>query len=357
MLYFEDSDRALKSLLAHNKSICFIDNSSISFRVKVFKDVYSVFFPIHLGERILDCIKSGKNTTFIPLNIHNNSESGHANILLFNFIGNNEIEIERYEPHGTYNNYTSFIDQYLKKLLIDEFPGYTIKYFSPLEYCPYFGAQKHSNDQVGYCIAFSSMYVFDRLTHPELTRNQVANMYIQKDPKELLKETISFYNILNNYPKSDIVETGNYPDNPDSYVFKGFFPSEAFLEHNSNKFVFIKGSKERRNDIEFSSTIPKEYTYQKMLNLQDTILDIQSEINTFKEYKLKGTGIRKYDVYVGNKLNKLVYQLEKLNNRIKKVQKDTENPELFGVEYKRLMEEKIRIKNQVSKMRSKNKFI
>lgn len=237
----------------NTKNVCVLENTKIVFSVRVYKDLYSVFFPTNFSKKIMKCIKSGQNSAFLILGVRNDLVTGHTNALIFNYI-NNVIEIERYEPHGSGGNYTHFIDQFLEKLLKTEFPKYTVKYFSPLEYCPYIGAQIYSKDEIGYCSLFSAMYIFDRLTHPELTRNEVANLHNKKKPKELLKEIKEFETLLLNYPKVSRL----YYDDPEHYTFKGFFPTEAFLKKKVYKAEYISNALKFPLDyIEIFDPLPK----------------------------------------------------------------------------------------------------
>ena len=320
---------ALKQMLKDNNNVCLLGNVTIAFSIRVYKDIYSCFFPKNLAQRIVDCIGSGKYSTYIHLGIFD-KEGGHANGIVFNWISN-FIEIERYEPHGSCGDLSPFLDQYLKKLFTEDFKklGYNIKYFSPLEYCPYFGAQAHSNDPVGYCGVFSAMYIFDRLSHPELTRKQVAEMYIKTQPNVLLKETEDFYALMEKYP----TEKENYYDNLNLYDFRGFFPTEDFLKSKSNKFIPIGDE----YLVEYYQPIPKEY-----------IIDLDESFKLTQEIQ-KQISDPSTDSYHRKKYKK---KLEKLNKKIEKTVTTEESTRLFKLEYQRLLDEQnniIKAKNILHK--------
>ena len=344
-MFTNDVDNALRTLLKESKNICFIENSQIEFSVRVYIDIYSCFFPRNLASIIIDCISSGKNSAYISLGIDNEDKSnGHANALIFNYI-NNVIEIERYEPHGASGSYTSFIDQYLIKLLIEDFSkfNYKIKYFTPLEYCPYFGAQTHARDTVGYCVIFSAMYVFDRSSHPEMTRNQIADMYTKKEPSLVLKETEDFLVLLDSIPKIDFFKIGNYINNPKKYEFKGFFPTEKFLDSKSNKFVRTDGPPLKY--VEYYENIPQEYI-QDLDNTSILQAKIQSEMTQYSSYQSE---------FWKNEVKELERKLNQLNSRIIRTVATEESTRLFTQEYEKLKNEQTRIILEKQKL-SQGKF-
>ena len=337
-MYFDDADNALKILLKESQNICFFSASRISFMVRVYTDIYSCFFPRNLASIIIDCISSGKNSAYVPLVVHNQYNiAGHANAILFNYI-NNVIEIERYEPHGAYGNYTTFIDQYLIKLFTEDFSkfNYKIKYFTPLEYCPWFGAQAHAKDTVGYCVIFSLMYVFDRTSHPEMTRNQIADMYTKKEPSLVLKETKDFLVLLDSIPKINSYEAGDYINNPKKYEFKGFFPTEEFLNSKSNKFVRT-GATEGRH-IEHFENIPQEYI-QDLDNTSTLQAEIEQKIIACSEFLNSPT----MPEFWRNEVNELERKLNLLNSRVIRTVATEETTRLFTQEYEKLKNEQARI--------------
>ena len=337
---------ALKQMLKDNNNVCLLGNVSITFGIRVYKDIYSCFFPKNLAQRIADCIGSGKYTTYIQLAIYN--KLGHANGLIFNWISN-FIEIERYEPHGSVSDLTPFIDQYLKKLFTEDFQklGYNIKYFSPLEYCPYFGAQTHSNDPVGYCVIFSAMYIWDRLTHPELTRNQVAEMYIKRQPNALLKETEDFYALMAKYPTEKI---DNDFDNPELYDFRGFFPSEEFLKSKSNKFVPL-GSPIAKYSIEYNEPIPKEYITDLDESFKLT-QEIEKKISNYSQFTNSTLPTDNKNYWI-EEIEKYKKELEKLNKKILNTVTTEESTRLFELEYQRLLDEQNNITQVKNTLRKK----
>lgn len=348
-MFAEDADNSLKILLKENKNTCFFETSQITFVARIYINIYSCFFPRNLANIIIDCISSGKNSAYVGLSINNEGKVGHANALIFNYI-NNVIEIERYEPHGANGSYTSFIDQYLIKLFTQDFSklNYKIKYFTPLEYCPYFGAQAHAKDTVGYCVIFSAMYIFDRLSHPEMTRNQIADMYTKKASSLVLKETEDFLVLLDSFPKIDRTKSGNYIDNPKKYEFRGFFPTEKFLDSKSNKF--IRDPNANQNFIEYFENIPQEYI-SDLDNTNNLQSEIQEKITSYSRF-LNGSN----DDFWNTEINSLKIQLEKFKSRLIKTVSTEETSKLFNQEYEKLKNEQSRIISEKQKL-SKGKVL
>lgn len=221
--------------------------------------------------------------------------------------------------------------------------NYKIKYFTPLEYCPYFGAQSHARDTVGYCTVFSAMYIFDRLSHPEMTRNQIADMYTKKEPSLVLKETEDFLVLLDSFPKIDMIDSGNYINNPKKYEFRGFFPTEKFLNSKSNKFIRVVGT---LKNIEYLEDIPQEYITD-LDNASTLQAEIQKDIQKFSSYFK--------DSYNNQKIETLEKQLKQLNSRVIKTVSTEETTKLFTQEYEKLKNEQQKIILEKQRL-SKGKF-
>ena len=192
---------AVQKVLEKVPSVCFLKNHNVvvlinyNFNKKIVKDV-EIWFPRNFMMDTLNCIKN-KKSNFMFLNILlKNKSGGHGNCLIFKYKNKNTIEIERYEPLGT-NVFYNVVDSYLKKILATLFKEYDINivYYTPLNFCPIIGAQKHAKDNQ-LCVIFSAIYIYDRLINPKLSRKKIANLYTKTDGKILLKQIKDFKKFL-----------------------------------------------------------------------------------------------------------------------------------------------------------------
>ena len=159
-----------------------------------YKEYHYLSYQVNFKEKLLKFLKN-KQPIFIFLALVDNllSTTGHANSILITHNGNN-IEIERYDPWGVVQilKYPQRkIDYHLKKWF-SEIIKEKINYYSAKDYCPLFGAQVYSQDKTGFCVSFTLFYVYYRLLHPELNRNQVATYFKKENPKIILKNIKQF---------------------------------------------------------------------------------------------------------------------------------------------------------------------
>ena len=123
--------------------------------------------------------------------------SGHANILIFDRFNKT---VERFDPLGEYmsgNLDTALMDEFRKNL------G-SFTYITPLDFCPTIAFQrketkrdKLKNDPGGFCVAWSIWYADMRLTSPNIPRDQLVDIAINK----IETKHKSFKNFIRNYSK------------------------------------------------------------------------------------------------------------------------------------------------------------
>lgn len=212
MLNVENTLLALEKILKKVPNVCFVNNHNILIiinRKKIITKEVEFWIPKNFLFDLLKCIKN-KKSTFYFLNIYSkNKLGGHANCLIFKYKNQNTIEIERYEPVG-FNKVNFIVDTYLKKMLTHIFSDteFNIVYYSPLNFCPIIGAQKHAKDNQ-YCIIFSAIYIYDRMINTSLSRKKIANLYIKMDSKVLLKQIKDFRKFLISKIKKEKIDLKN----------------------------------------------------------------------------------------------------------------------------------------------------
>ena len=128
-------------------------------------------------------------------------EPTHANMLIVNKTGP-EWQIERFEPHGQVSASTSYgegdlladmqerIDEDLKKWFQKILNPIKQKftYRRPVDVCPRRGPQTRSEEFEslgGFCQTWTLFYVDMKLTHPELSSDELLQILFDLDPKEL----------------------------------------------------------------------------------------------------------------------------------------------------------------------------
>ena len=107
--------------------------------------------------------------------------SGHANALI---IDNYNKTIERFEPHGISENKKTYK---LGNLIDNFFKTYfnKYKYFSPLDFCPYYGPQSlhgisDKRSEHGFCVGWSWWYVLHRISYPDVDRKELLDILLTK---------------------------------------------------------------------------------------------------------------------------------------------------------------------------------
>jgi hypothetical protein len=157
-----------------------------------------LFVPKNMFKEIKNCKKR-----FVVCYL---SLMSHANILIFDNVNKT---LERFEPHG---ENTSYIPEKLDNALISEFNKNfgDIKYITPLDFCPIISFQrkeksfdKLKNDPNGFCVAWSIWYADMRLTSPDIPRDKLVNIAIDK----IENKHKSFKNFIRNYSKFLVDET------------------------------------------------------------------------------------------------------------------------------------------------------
>jgi hypothetical protein len=169
-----------------------------------FKDLYALYIkklfltiyvkqckidvPDGWRESLLHCIKSSKRFIMIPLTIDYESDSLHANFLIYDKRKN---AIERFEPNGYIIGEESYKclgenDDIIKTFFNTYFKN--LKYFSPYNFCPlnsfqvqeYITRSKLNNylDKLGSCVTWSMWYTHLRLSNPDIPRHELINAAI-----------------------------------------------------------------------------------------------------------------------------------------------------------------------------------
>jgi ankyrin repeat protein len=200
-----------KDLCKFYKSLGIIMNAQCEFLnfeiVWVFQKLYLTedFF-----ENFTKC-NENKNIRFIvvPLGIEMR-EGSHANYLLYD---KNTKEIERFEPHGSttppgFNYNPNLLDDILENKFY-EF-NEELKYIRPKDYLPKVGFQlldvyetkkKRIGDPSGFCALWALWYVDMRISHKNISRNDLVIGMI----KNIKSQNLSFKNLIRNYA-SNIIE-------------------------------------------------------------------------------------------------------------------------------------------------------
>ncbi len=174
----------------------------------------NIFFPTYKNLSINTLINSivqlnlnNKNNIcrwiIIPIGIELNSYS-HANYLIIDV---QNMEIERFEPHGSFPptqlNYEPAI---LDNIIINYFDesGFKFKYFKPSDFLPKIGFQikeinelnnNYIGDPNGFCALWCIWWADIRLSHPNIPRHKLVKQLY----RELINNKYSFKKLIRNY--------------------------------------------------------------------------------------------------------------------------------------------------------------
>jgi len=128
-------------------------------------------------------------------------EATHANVLIVNKT-NSTWEIERFEPHGQVERHESYgegdllfnmqerIDEDLKKWFTKTLGeiNQPFTYRRPIDICPRRGPQTRSEEFEylgGFCQTWTLFYIDMRISHPEMTSDELLTIMFEMDAKEL----------------------------------------------------------------------------------------------------------------------------------------------------------------------------
>lgn len=133
----------------------------------------------------IDKVCKGKRYIFYMLRLLDmfpDNSMGHRNVVI---VDTKHKTVERFEPHGAFSNIydNDYVDQFMnmftKKL------GSDFKYLAPIEYCPYLGPQAVMENDTGYCVTWSTLYMHMRLINPDAPRSEIFEYLLSKSPSEL----------------------------------------------------------------------------------------------------------------------------------------------------------------------------
>ena len=170
----------------------------------------NIIFPIQNNISINSILKwmvnnksSGCRWFIVPIGIEFNSFS-HANYLIIDI---ENMEVERFEPHGAYPpvgyNYSPELLDTLISNYIGE-SGFEFKYFKPIDYLPKIGFQTieinelkadYIGDPNGFCALWCIWWTDMRLSNPEITRNKLIKLLT----KELINNKYSYKKLIRDY--------------------------------------------------------------------------------------------------------------------------------------------------------------
>lgn len=117
----------------------------------------------------------------------------HVNAVI---VDNKHKRIERFEPYGNYTNLsydTHQVDRFAERFFKDKL-GEDYTYYNPETVCPNLGPQQRADEEghapnrgqpVGYCVTWSTMYLYERITNPDLTPEQISTLMLHKSPTKL----------------------------------------------------------------------------------------------------------------------------------------------------------------------------
>ena len=132
-----------------------------------------------------DCKKSGAAFAALPLSLYADN-AGHSNMLLFDL---RRGSMERFEPHGGKDLYTLFgkkslrMNEALEKMAKALGYRYLLPQQSACPRIPPAAGPQTGDDWVGYCLAWSFMYLETRLNNPGASPRQVNDFLLNETRK------------------------------------------------------------------------------------------------------------------------------------------------------------------------------
>ena len=186
---------------------------------------------IQLYKQITQLIHNFNKTSsvrffILPLSIELNIDemvANHSNILIFDFI---TMEVERFEPHGSYPpdgmDYNIELLDILLENKINSF-NLSLTYISPLKYENKIGFQikeinELKNDYIGdpngFCVLWCIWWADIRIANPNILREKLFN----KLNKELINNKLSHRQIIRNYSYYIIQIRDKYFENANTNI-------------------------------------------------------------------------------------------------------------------------------------------
>lgn len=135
----------------------------------------------------------------------------HATMFI---IDNIKKTVERFEPHGqlgiTFKGQdfveNGVMDEAIRNLTAEAFPGYT--FIPTLEFCPSRGPQASESyaiqkgfTQIGFCAAFSMLYLHLRLINTDMSQKEVVSQMMKGGRLATYKRILKYANLIDLYTK------------------------------------------------------------------------------------------------------------------------------------------------------------